>query len=431
MYNTNFDQLYAYLSQHEAHANEARMMRERYLDPLVLVANHQTQSNSIQYPQQLSSIHQSAHSSQPYLPTCKDNGRIIFNSVKNGPLVWPTVALENGIVRSKTYEELSNKEKLQADYDLKATNIVLQGLPLDVYALVNHHKVSKDIWDRVKLLMQGTYIWDRLKPALCARPKLYKANHTQPFVTQNAYPPSIIPQQPQAEFPQIDLALAVPTFLPSDDPIAYLLPIRGIKPPLKMIESPFSKFKEDKVKMLSVQVHKGILQVQGEIHQVKQRLSSVIIDKVKRVKNCGNVSKFFKQRCNVVLSDLEKLIDSQMVDLIRTIQRKENLISYGQRDSVFGKHKIKNWNTLSTKDFEKCFVLQQELSAEQKIWLQSSDKNPEEPSTSKTPVKIKVPSELPKVSLVNKSLKKLRFHLASFAKVVKVRTTPDAVIEGL
>ncbi|GJS80519.1 retrovirus-related pol polyprotein from transposon TNT 1-94 [Tanacetum coccineum] len=43
---TNYDQLYAYLSQHEGHANEARLLRERYLDPLALVANHQTQSHS-------------------------------------------------------------------------------------------------------------------------------------------------------------------------------------------------------------------------------------------------------------------------------------------------------------------------------------------------------------------------------------------------
>ncbi|GJU00958.1 retrovirus-related pol polyprotein from transposon TNT 1-94 [Tanacetum coccineum] len=63
---------------------------------------------------------------------------------------------ENGTVRPKTYEELFDKENLQADCDLKATNIVLQGLPPDVYALVNHHKVAKDIWDRVKFLMQGT-----------------------------------------------------------------------------------------------------------------------------------------------------------------------------------------------------------------------------------------------------------------------------------
>ncbi|GKC86753.1 integrase, catalytic region, zinc finger, CCHC-type containing protein [Tanacetum coccineum] len=57
---------------------------------------------------------------------------------------------------TKRYEELSVVEKLQADCDLKATNIVLQGLPPDVYAIANHHKVAKEIWDKVKLLMQGT-----------------------------------------------------------------------------------------------------------------------------------------------------------------------------------------------------------------------------------------------------------------------------------
>ncbi|GJV97193.1 hypothetical protein Tco_1548770 [Tanacetum coccineum] len=59
-------------------------------------------------------------------------------------------------VTLKTYEELSDKEKLKADCDLKATNIVLQGLPPDFYCLVNHHKVAKEIWDKVNLHMQGT-----------------------------------------------------------------------------------------------------------------------------------------------------------------------------------------------------------------------------------------------------------------------------------
>ncbi|GJZ18813.1 hypothetical protein Tco_0555403 [Tanacetum coccineum] len=40
MYTTNYDQLYAYLSQHEGHANEVRLMRERYPDLLALVATH-------------------------------------------------------------------------------------------------------------------------------------------------------------------------------------------------------------------------------------------------------------------------------------------------------------------------------------------------------------------------------------------------------
>ncbi|GKA56282.1 hypothetical protein Tco_0755354, partial [Tanacetum coccineum] len=68
--------------------------------------------------------------------------RLILNSVENGSLIWPTVE-ENGETRKKKYEELSAAEKLQADCDLKVTNIVLQGLPPDVYAIFNHHKVSK------------------------------------------------------------------------------------------------------------------------------------------------------------------------------------------------------------------------------------------------------------------------------------------------
>nr|GEW88543.1 hypothetical protein [Tanacetum cinerariifolium] len=86
----------------------------------------------------------------------RENERMILNSVLNGLLVWPTVAQEDGTTRTKKYEELSVFKKLQADCDLKATNIVLQGLSPDVYAIFNHHKVSKDIWNRVKLLMQGT-----------------------------------------------------------------------------------------------------------------------------------------------------------------------------------------------------------------------------------------------------------------------------------
>ncbi|GKD06791.1 hypothetical protein Tco_1181765 [Tanacetum coccineum] len=91
-----------------------------------------------------------------------ENGRMILNSILNGPLIWPTIVEENGTTRTKKYKELSVVEKLQADCDLKATNIVLQGLPPNVYAIVNHHKVAKEIWDRVKLLMQGTKLFAQL-----------------------------------------------------------------------------------------------------------------------------------------------------------------------------------------------------------------------------------------------------------------------------
>ncbi|GKB41049.1 hypothetical protein Tco_0885991 [Tanacetum coccineum] len=80
---------------------------------------------------------------------------MILESVEHGPLIWPTVE-ENGVIRTKKYAELFAAEKIQADYDMKATNIILQGLPADIYSLVNHHRVAKDLWERVQLLMQGT-----------------------------------------------------------------------------------------------------------------------------------------------------------------------------------------------------------------------------------------------------------------------------------
>ncbi|GJR96001.1 hypothetical protein Tco_0268175 [Tanacetum coccineum] len=73
-----------------------------------------------------------------------EHERMILKSVENGPLIWPTVE-ENGVIRTKKYAELSAAEKIQADCDMKATNIILQGLPADIYSLVNHHRVTKDL----------------------------------------------------------------------------------------------------------------------------------------------------------------------------------------------------------------------------------------------------------------------------------------------
>ncbi|GJY82744.1 hypothetical protein Tco_0496120 [Tanacetum coccineum] len=85
----------------------------------------------------------------------KKNGRMMLESIENGPLVYPTVE-ENGVIRPKKYAELTEQEHLQDDCDVQATNIILQGLPHDVYARVSHFHTAKDIWERVKLLMQGT-----------------------------------------------------------------------------------------------------------------------------------------------------------------------------------------------------------------------------------------------------------------------------------
>ncbi|GJW34180.1 hypothetical protein Tco_0054212 [Tanacetum coccineum] len=79
---------------------------------------------------------------------------MMLDSIDNGPLVYPTVE-ENGQIRTKKYSELTEAQQLQDNCDVQATNIILDGLPPDVYALVNHQEAAKDIWNKVKLLMKG------------------------------------------------------------------------------------------------------------------------------------------------------------------------------------------------------------------------------------------------------------------------------------
>ncbi|GJZ28823.1 hypothetical protein Tco_0573470, partial [Tanacetum coccineum] len=79
--------------------------------------------------------------------------------------------------------------------------------------------------------------------------------------------------------------------------------------------------------------------------------------------------------------------------------------------------------------FEKQFVPQTELSAEQAFWSQNSI-NSSNPNPSCRTTIVEVPNELPKVSMVNTILKKLKHYLAGFDVVVKERTTATAITEG-
>nr|GEW20110.1 hypothetical protein [Tanacetum cinerariifolium] len=64
----------------------------------------------------------------------RQHGRMILKSIEHVPLLRPTVE-EDGVTRLKKYSELSAAEAIQANCDVKATNIILQGLPPEVYAL--------------------------------------------------------------------------------------------------------------------------------------------------------------------------------------------------------------------------------------------------------------------------------------------------------
>ncbi|GJV04021.1 retrovirus-related pol polyprotein from transposon TNT 1-94 [Tanacetum coccineum] len=117
----------------------------------------------------------------------REHGRMIVESFKHGPLIWPTVK-DNGVIKTKKYAELSAAKKIQAE----ATNIILQGLLADIYSLVNHHRVAKDLWERMKMkqFQVNTKFLNSLPPEwskFVTDVKLVKDLHTSNFDQLHAY----------------------------------------------------------------------------------------------------------------------------------------------------------------------------------------------------------------------------------------------------
>ncbi|GJY78629.1 hypothetical protein Tco_0484430 [Tanacetum coccineum] len=115
--------------------------------------------------------------------------------MKTFPSCWPTIE-ENRVTRTKKYAELSTAEKIQVDCDMKATNIIFQGLPADIYSLVNHQRVAKDLWERVQLLMQVRLLRERNQDPLA-----FVSNQQMTPSHFNTYQSSYNNPQLQQQFP--------------------------------------------------------------------------------------------------------------------------------------------------------------------------------------------------------------------------------------
>ncbi|GJR61149.1 hypothetical protein Tco_1503311 [Tanacetum coccineum] len=54
----------------------------------------------------------------------------------------------------QTFPAKENKKGIKLD--IRATNILLQGILKDIYTLINHYTDAKDIWDNVKMILEGS-----------------------------------------------------------------------------------------------------------------------------------------------------------------------------------------------------------------------------------------------------------------------------------
>ncbi|GKA91835.1 hypothetical protein Tco_0813760 [Tanacetum coccineum] len=248
-------------------------------------------------------------------------------------------------------------------------------------------------------------------------------NHQTSSVPQIAYQSPQVTTQPMTESPLVDSVFVVPVFSLGDDPIACL----------NKAMANISNYGSDII---------------SEVPHSKTYLNDMENQSVHAMQDFEQIPAVdftdneIHSDSNIIFR--EKMIDSQMDDMIKEkLALKEQVDSYEQNLSKQIKEKeclLQTFNVFKSESKEKeDKYMENKIDLEKKIKKlnniifkvgQSAQIAHIKPYDA-SPVKIEAPKELTKVSLVNESLKKLKFHLARFDNVVKIRTTPDACKEYL
>ncbi|GKA43765.1 hypothetical protein Tco_0736489 [Tanacetum coccineum] len=92
----------------------------------------------------------------------KENGENILKSIDDSPFKMGKFretlvegALHLGLEQDRVFTDLTPEEKERYKADIRATNILLYGLPKYIYTPINHYTDAKDIWDNMKMLLEG------------------------------------------------------------------------------------------------------------------------------------------------------------------------------------------------------------------------------------------------------------------------------------
>nr|GEZ19540.1 hypothetical protein [Tanacetum cinerariifolium] len=444
-----------------------------------------------------------------YMLNCQ-HGRMILEYFKSGPLLWPSIE-ENGVTWLKKYSELLPTYAIQADCNVKATNIILQRLPPEVYALVSTHKVAKELWERIQMLMQGTSLtkqerecklYDKFDKFVYRKGESlcdYYLRFSLLLNDMNIYNMKLEQFQVNMKFlntlpPEwsnfvTDVKLVVPVFQKGDDPIdainhmmSFLTSVvtSRILKELNNVDNASVSYEQSlEIEKLKHTLSEHLKEKESLERKLTlltndfQKEESRNIDKElaleKQVKELNNI--VFKQNQSAQIVHMltkpqffydhstrqalgfqnpcylkraqqlkPKMYDGSVIeksnaimihDLEETLllaEESRSKMLQKQNEPIMSKKKVNTkpvdyaaLNQLS-KDFKIRFVPRAELSAGQ-AFLSRYSVQLEEPSLSSSTTIVEVLKELPKVSMVNSSLKKLKFHLASFDMVVKERTT--------
>ncbi|GJZ97366.1 hypothetical protein Tco_0669819 [Tanacetum coccineum] len=384
----------------------------------------------------------------------RPHGRMILASVEKGPLVWPSITMD-GVTRLKKYSELTPAEVIQADCDIKAINIILQGLPTEIYALVSQHRVAKfklipsflntlpDEWSKfvtdVKLVKDlHTTNVDQLHAYLEQHERhanevrlmhernsdplalsqqysthqsstplsvTYPSNDFQSSIHHNVYSPSSsIPQleyppqiNQQSEFSQQDSGLIVLVFQKGDDPIDAINHMMSFLTAVVTSRYPTTnnQLRNSSNPRQQATINNGRVTLQP----IQGRQTSFAAGTSRTYTPGASGSNSRKQRTVICYN-------CKGEDALDEVHNHDNKNNNAVNQAVQVMSSSQQSNVVNHSETE--------ITSDSNIIPYSQLLEFFRTTLSIRPTNVEVPKELPKVSMVNTSLKKLKHHLANF-----------------
>ncbi|GJZ75116.1 hypothetical protein Tco_0639581 [Tanacetum coccineum] len=410
----------------------------------------------------------------------RQHGRMILEFFENGPLIWPTIE-ENRMTRPRKYSELTPADAIQADPTLQEqVEVILGNKGLLFVTTVK----GKDICQNSALNLKGNWMihglrikccWYKLKQVVKLHEEelaffvdlgIPEAQATQTIITHYAAYQADDLDAYDSDCDELNtakVALMANLSHYSSDALAEVhnpnnvdnsMINQGVQVMPSSEQSNVMNHSETKITSDSNIIPYSQKSVNDTLTAELERYK----EQVKVLKEGHNVEESLMKTVTVLKNDFKKE-ESRNIDMEIALENKikhlDNIVikeinlrncfqnpfylkkAQQLEPKLYDGNVIQNTYTIEILDSDETLMLAEESRS--KMILKQPDpmvlenKNSMsslDPCPSSTPNKVKVPKELPKVSIVNTSLKKLKHHLAGFDKVVKERTTTTAITEG-
>ncbi|GKC31109.1 integrase, catalytic region, zinc finger, CCHC-type containing protein, partial [Tanacetum coccineum] len=491
LHTTNVDQLHAYLQQHERHANEVRLMHARNSDPLALVASHQLtqpayQSHLHTHPQSLSQLHVSPYQSSQF------EFLTVQTSQKVSPTSAAYQADDLDAYDSDCDELNSAKIALMANLSRNGSDALTEVLNPDnlTYDLLNQSEqimtsseqsndVSQsetEITSDSNIIPYSQYLSEAQQETVqnsnsSAQQDVMIISMFEQLTTQVTHCTNV-----NLEYKSANQALTT-------ELDRYKEEVKDLKE-MQNVENGFSGSNEQYAEIVRLKQNlfeqvqekdslmKTVSELKNELKSEENRNIDREIALEKKIKQLDNIifkrgqsaqtvhmmtkskicydhsskqaigfeKPFYLKKAreskpklydgNTILK-MDTIVITDFDETLMICEESRSKLLLKEPDLMVVKHRVTkpiNYAVLNN-DYYKRFVRQTDLYSEHAYWKATSVP-PLDPSHSSTTVIVEVPKELPTVSMVNTSLKKLKRHLTGFDQVVKERTTATAITEG-